>query len=86
MKRRDMLVALAVSGAGTALASCAGPQGPGEGLGEEQLRLMLRQLAGFELSPDEAPRVLAALKTNRFTGRVDPTTQPQSDFDAEVEA
>ena len=46
---------------------------------------MLQQLAGLELQPGEAAKVLASLKSNRFTAKVDPTIQPQSDFDPEVD-
>ena len=84
MKRRDALVGLAMIGASSALPSCARPS-PKVDAGEEQLRVILGQLAGLELRPGEAPRVIAALRANRFTGQPDPTTQPQADFDAEVE-
>jgi hypothetical protein len=84
MKRRDALVALAAGGAGSLLPSCGRPS-RADDVSEEQLRLMLRRLAGLDLAPDEAARVLGALRANRFTGRPDPTIQPQSDFDPEVD-
>ena len=84
MKRRDALVALAAGGAGSVLPSC-GRATPTDHIDEERLRLMLRHLADLPLAPDEAQRVLAALRANRFTGRPDPAIQPQSDFDPEVD-
>ena len=84
MKRRDALVGLAMVGASAAAPSCARP-GPNVDAGEEQLRVILGQLAGLELGPGEGPRVIAALRANRFAGQPDPTTQPQSDFDPEIE-
>ena len=85
MKRRDALVSVAVYGAGAVLPSWSGLKVPSEGLSEEQLRILLRQLAGLELQSGEAPKILASLRSNRFTASVDPTVQPQSDFDPEVD-
>jgi hypothetical protein len=84
VKRREALVALAAGSAASLLPSC-GRSAPPDDIDEEQLRVMLRHLAGLDLPRDEVPRVLAALRANRFTGRPDPTTQPQSDFDPEVD-
>jgi hypothetical protein len=86
VKRRDAIVSLALSGLGTLLTSgTATRQTSKEGLSEEQLRMLLRQFAGLELQPGEAPKVLASFKSNRFTAKVDPMVQPQADFDPEVE-
>ena len=85
MERRDVLVAIVVSGAVNALNLWAAPQLLTEDLSEEQLRFLLRQLAGLELQASEAPKILASFKSNRFTAKVDPTIQPQSDFDPEVD-
>ena len=84
MKRREVLVSMALSGAAMALPGCAKVQAPAEGLSEDQLRAML-QLNGMDLQPDEAPKVRASFLAGRFTTAVDPAVQPQSDFDADVD-
>jgi hypothetical protein len=84
MKRRDALVSMALSGAAVVLPGCATSRSEGGVLSEEQLRAML-QLTGMDLQPGEAPAVLASFTGSRFTAAVDPTTQPQSDFDADVD-
>jgi hypothetical protein len=84
MKRRDALVSLAVSGAGVLWAGCGG-QEPSGGLSEQQVGLLVHELTGSELQPGQASQVLASLKGNRFTADVDPTIQPQSDFDADTD-
>jgi hypothetical protein len=83
VKRRDALVTLAVSGAATAWPGCASKV-PGEGLSDPQMRAMLR-LNGMDLRPGEGPQVLASFNASRFPATVDPTIQPQSDFDASVD-
>ena len=75
MKRRDALVSLAAL---TSLAACA------SSTPADDLQAVVRQLGGFDLQPGEAPAVLASLKGSRYTAEVDPTIQPQSDFDPEV--
>jgi hypothetical protein len=85
VKRRDLVVSLAASGLGIALGPWVAAGRPNEELSEEQLRMILRELAGFDLPAAEAPKVLAAFKLNRFTTKVDPIVQPQADFDPEVE-
>jgi hypothetical protein len=85
VKRRDALVSLAVYGAGAVLPSWSGLKVPSEGLSEEQLRILLWQLGGLEMQSGEASKVLVSLRSNRFTASVDPTVQPQSDFDPEVD-
>jgi hypothetical protein len=72
MKRRDMLVSLA------ALAACAGDPS------DSDLQAVVRQMGGFELKPGEGPAVLASLKGSRYIVDVDPTIQPQSDFDPDA--
>jgi len=88
VKRREVLVSLAVAGAGVALGGCAGrpgadvdPRDPSDA----QLGTMLRQLSGLDLRPGEGPSVLRSFKGSRFTAHVDPTIQPQADFDPEVD-
>jgi hypothetical protein len=85
VKRRDALVSVAVYGAGAVMPSWSGVKIPSEGLSEEQLRILLWQLAGLDLQSGEAPKILVSLRSNRFTANVDPTVQPQSDFDPEVD-
>jgi hypothetical protein len=46
--------------------------------------MLLRQMAGLELQPGEAPKVLASFRLNRFIRKVEPTIQPQ-DFDPELD-
>jgi len=71
MNRRDALIAVA------ALAACSpGPQ--------DDLQVVVRELGGFELKPGEGPAVLASLKGSRYTVDIDPTVQPQSDFDPDA--
>jgi hypothetical protein len=86
VKRRDAIVSLALSGLSTLLLSrAAAGQAENEGLSEEQLRIVLRQFAGLDLQPGEAPKILASFNSNRFMVKVDPTIQPQCDFDPEVD-
>jgi hypothetical protein len=66
-----MLVALA------ALAACSGAT-------DDNLQAVVQELGGFELKPGEGPAVLASLKGSRYTKDVDPTVQPQSDFDPDA--
>jgi hypothetical protein len=71
MNRRDALIAVA------ALAACSpGPQ--------DDLQVVVRELGGFELKPGEGPAVMASLKGSRYTVDIDPTVQPQSDFDPDA--
>jgi hypothetical protein len=70
MNRRDALIAVA------ALACSAGPQ--------DDFQVVVREIGGFELKPGEGPAVMASLKGSRYTVDVDPTIQPQSDFDPDV--
>jgi hypothetical protein len=84
MKRRDALLALGASGMVIVLPGCAGPQASSGGLSEDQLEAMLR-LNGMSLAPGEGPAVLASFTANRFATVVDPTIQPQCDFDPEVD-
>ena len=71
MHRRDALITLA------ALAACSGGH-------EDDLQVVVRELGGFELKPGEGPAVLASLKGSRYTADIDPTIQPQSDFDPDA--
>ncbi len=84
MKRRDALVSIAASGAGMLLGACAAPPAPDGDLSDEQLGALLR-LAGYQMAPGEGAKILASFKGNRFTTDVDPTIQPQSDFDPDVD-
>jgi hypothetical protein len=71
VNRRDALIAVA------ALAACsAGPQ--------DDFQVVVREIGGFELKPGEGPAVLASLKGSRYIVDVDPTIQPQSDFDPDA--
>lgn len=83
MKRRDVLVTLAASGAAAMLPACT-RETPKEGLSDAEMRAMLR-LNGMDLDPGEGPAVLASFTGSRFPAVVDPTIQPQSDFDADVD-
>jgi hypothetical protein len=78
MKRREALVSLAAAASLASLAACASASPA------DDLQAVVRQLGGFDLSPGEAPAVLASLKGSRYTAEVDPTIQPQSDFDPDV--
>jgi hypothetical protein len=71
MNRRDALISLAV------LTACS----PGP---EDDLQVVVREIGGFELKPGEGPAVLASLKGSRYTVDIDPTIQPQSDFDPDA--
>jgi len=73
-----------MSGAAAAVRSWPASAQANQMLSEEQLGTLLRQMVGIELGPGEAPKVLASLRLNRFTRRVEPTIQPQ-DFDPELE-
>jgi hypothetical protein len=84
VKRRDALVSIAWSGAALVLPGCASSQASHEGLSDDQLRAML-QLNGMDLQPGEGPKVLASFTAGRYTTAVDPTVQPQSDFDPDVD-
>ncbi|HZS57936.1 MAG TPA: hypothetical protein VFA43_01610 [Gemmatimonadaceae bacterium] len=71
MNRRNALISLA------ALAACSpGPQ--------DDFQVVVRELGGFELKPGEGSAVMASLKGSRYTVDVDPTVQPQSDFDPDA--
>ena len=85
MNRREAVVSVAMAGVAIALPGCAvsGNQGSGV-LTDEQMRAMLR-LNGMDLEPGEGPKVLASFVGSRFTAQVDPTIQPQADFDADVD-
>jgi hypothetical protein len=83
MKRRDVLVTLAMSGAVAMLPDCARVEAAPGVLTEEQMRALLR-LNGLDLSPGEGPAVLASFNSSRFPAAVDPTIQP-TDFDADVD-
>jgi hypothetical protein len=83
VKRRDALITLAVSGAAAILPACA-TDAKKEGLSEAEMRAMLR-LNGMDLGPGEGAAVLASFMGGRFPATVDPTIQPQSDFDADVD-
>ena len=83
MKRRDALVALAMSGAIAILPDCARVEAAPSALTEEQMRALLR-LNGLDLTAAEAPAVLASFTASRFPAAVDPTIQP-TDFDADVD-
>ena len=83
MKRRDALVTLAASGAAAVWPACASKPAD-EGLSDAQMRAML-QLNGMDLRPGEGPQILASFNASRFPASVDPTIQPQSDFDAAVD-
>jgi hypothetical protein len=74
---------LAVSGAAAMVPACTS-EPPKEGLADLEMRAMLR-LNGMDLAPGEGPRVLASFTASRFPAAVDPTIQPQSDFDADVD-
>ena len=84
MKRRDALLSLAMSVAVAAVSSWPAPARANQGLSEEQLGTLLGQMVGLELRPGEAPKVLASIRLNRFTRRVEPTIQPH-DFDPELD-
>jgi hypothetical protein len=71
MNRRNALISLA------ALAACS----PGA---QDDLQVVVRELGGFELKPGEGPAVMASLKGSRYTVDIDPTVQPQSDFDPDA--
>lgn len=75
MNRRDALVSLA---AVASLTACAASTPA------DDLQAVVRQIGGFDLQPGEAPAVLASLKGSRYTADVDPTIQPQADFDPDV--
>jgi hypothetical protein len=72
MNRRDALISLAV------LTACA------TSTPDDDLQAVMREYGGFELKPGEGPAVLASLKGSRFIEDVDPTIQPQSDFDPDA--
>jgi hypothetical protein len=72
MNRRDAVVSLAA-----VIAACS----PGP---EDDLQVVVRELGGFELKPGEGPAVRASLKGSRYTVDIDPTIQPQSDFDPDA--
>lgn len=86
MQRRDALASLAASGAGLLLGGCAPPAAANAGPSESQIGPLLQQLTGYTLRPGEGATVLASLEGNRYTAAVDPTIQPQSDFDPAVDA
>ena len=74
MKRRDAIGSLAAL---TALAACSpGPQ--------DDFQVVVREMGGFELKPGEGPAVMASFKDSRYTVDIDPTVQPQADFDPDA--
>jgi hypothetical protein len=83
VKRRDVLVTIAASGAAAMLPACSG-EAPTEGLSDVEMRGMLR-LNGMDLGPGEGAAIRASFVGSRFPAAVDPTIQPQSDFDADVD-
>jgi hypothetical protein len=83
VKRRDVLVTLAASGAVAILPACA-RQTRKEGLSDAEIGAMLR-LNGMDLDPGEGAAVRASFMGSRFPATIDPTIQPQSDFDADVD-
>jgi len=89
MQRRDALASLAASGAGILLGGCtpsAASRAESDANSEALIEPMLSQLTGYSVRPGEAAAVLASLNGSRFTAPVDPTIQPQSDFDPDVDA
>jgi hypothetical protein len=84
MNRRDLFSSVAIV-AGTMLWDPRSATSQSDGLSDEQLRSALRYLAGLDLEPGEAAKVLASLHLNRFDVKVEPTVQPQADFDPEVD-
>jgi hypothetical protein len=85
MQRRDALASLMTSGAGLLLGACSSPPASSEGPSEAQIGVLLQQLTGYTLRPGEGAKVQASLDGNRFTAAVDPTIQPQSDFDPDID-
>jgi hypothetical protein len=83
VRRRDVLLSLAMTGAIAVLPDCAPVEASTDSLSEAQMRAMLR-LNGLDLKPDEAGAVLASFTSSRFPGAVDPTIQP-TDFDPDVD-
>lgn len=85
MERRDALATLAASGAGLLLNGCS-PQPATTGRpSDAHIGLLLSGLTPYTLGPGEGAAVQASLDGNRFTAAVDPTIQPQSDFDPDVD-
>jgi len=75
---------MALSGAAIMLPGCtSAPASPGS-LSDDQLRAML-QLNGLDLAPGEGSKIMTSFTSSRFTTAVDPMTQPQSDFDPDVD-
>ena len=85
MKRREALVSIALSGTTILLPGCAPSPAPADTLSERDIQALLR-LQGVTLEPGEGAHVLTSFMSSRFTTAVDPTVQPQSDFDPEVDS
>ncbi len=83
MERRDALLLLITSAAGATLASCE--MSKEGGISQQQLVALVRNVAGLDTQAKDAPKVLASFNSNRFTAKVDPTIQPQADFDPETD-
>jgi len=84
MKRRDALLSAAATAAGVAL-GCTGERADSAELSDAQMDVMLRHLSGYQLAPGEGAHVRASFTGSRFTMAVDPTIQPQADFDPAVD-
>jgi hypothetical protein len=84
VKRREALLSVAVTAAGMAM-GCSGEHADGAELSDAQVDLMLRHLAGYQLGPGEGAHVRQSFAGSRFTTAVDPTIQPQADFDPAVD-
>jgi hypothetical protein len=76
---------MAVSGAALALGACGRTVPAAGDLSEGELHAWLRYVDGDQAGSGDAQGILASLKANRFTAAVDPTIQPQSDFDPDVD-
>lgn len=76
---------MALSGTTMLLPGCMPSQVPADSLSERDLHALLR-LQGVALEPGEGTHVLTSFMASRFNTAVDPTVQPQSDFDPEVDS
>ena len=84
MNRRDLLVTLAGTGA-LSLGGCASPPQPSTELTDAEITRLTMALTGLVLKPGDAPNVRQALTMLRFKGAVDPSVQPATTFDPEVD-
>ena len=84
VNRRHALLTIAMSGTAIALPGWDIPESQSGLLSDNQMQAMLR-LNGMDLGPGEGPKVLASFTANRFAAPVDPTIQPNSDFDPGVD-